>query len=66
MVKPKNLLRAHPCGCLSASHSNTEGIEMTKANAFSAAAKAASLALAVVLFTPVALTALMQAAQIVA
>lgn len=38
---------------------------MTKTNAFSAAAKARSLALAVVLFTPVALTALMQAAQIV-
>ncbi len=39
---------------------------MTKTKAFSAAAKAASLALAFVLFAPVALAALMQAAQIVA
>jgi hypothetical protein len=39
---------------------------MTKSKAFSAAFKAASLAIAFALFTPVALAALMQAAQIVA
>ncbi len=39
---------------------------MSKINAYAAAAKAASLALAFVLFAPVALATLMQAAQIVA
>ena len=39
---------------------------MTKINAIKAAQKAATFALAFVLFAPVALTALMQAAQIVA
>jgi len=39
--------------------------EMTKVRAFSAAAKAASVVAAFVLFAPVAFATLMQAAQIV-
>jgi hypothetical protein len=41
-------------------------MKMTKINTFSTALKAASLAVAFALFTPVALATLMQAAQIVA
>jgi len=39
---------------------------MTKINAFTAAAKAAAFAFAFVLFTPIAIATMMQAAQIVA